>query len=132
MSLYVQVIAGEVKQVWGTSPPEGESGWKSAIEVRPEITDGRQAYTTHTFDLTSDPVEIVYGVRDLTVDDHKSSLINNAKSEYEQAANEQTQLELYGDGMDIDTLVAAKIAKDAKITDINDSTTHDDLDALAE
>jgi len=132
MSLYVRVVDGKVIQVWGTPPPEGEAGWKSAIEVRPEITDGRQAYTGHTFDLTSDPVEIVYGVRDLTVDDHKGSLINNIKSEYQQAADEQTHLELEGNGMDIDTLVAAKITKDAKLTDINACTTHDDLDALAE
>ena len=132
MSLYVQVIDGEVKQVWGTSPPEGESGWKSAIEVRPEITDGRHAYTTHTFDLTSDPVEIVYGVWDLTVDDRKSNLINNAKSEYEKAANEQTQLEIMDASGDAAVVSAAKDAKDAKLTAINACITHDDLDALAE
>lgn len=132
MSLYVRVIDGEVIHVWGTPPPERETGWKSAVEVRPEITDGRQVYDGHTFDLTSDPVKIVYSVRDLTIDDHKGSLLNRVKSKYQQVADEQTRLELYGDGMDIDILIAAKTAKDASITAINACTTHDDLDALAE
>jgi hypothetical protein len=132
MSLYVRVVDDEVIQVWDTPPPEGETGWKSAIEVRPEITDGRQVYTGHTFDLTSDPVEIVYGVQDLNVDDHKDSLITNIKYEYQKVAEEQTRLELESTGMDIDTLIAAKTAKDAKLVDINACTTHDDLDALAE
>ena len=132
MSLYVRVVDGEVIQVWDTPPPEGETGWKSAVEVRPEITDGRQGYTGHTFDLTSDPVEIVYGVQDLNVDDHKDSLITNVKYEYQKVAEEQTRLELEGNGMDIDTLIAAKTAKDAKLAAINACTTHDDLDTLAE
>jgi len=132
MSLYVRVVDGEVTQVWDTPPPEGEAGWKSAVEVRPEITANKQCYTAHTFDLTADPVEIVYGVEDLTIAQRKEGLIGQANYGYRQVADEQTQLELYGDGMDIDTLVAAKIAKDAKLTVINACTTHDDLDALAE
>ena len=130
MSLYVRVIDGEVIQVWDSPPPERETGWQSAVEVRPEIINGRQAYDGHTFDLTSDPVKIVYGVKDLTIDDHKDSLISNVKSKYRLVADEQTRLELYGDGMDIDTLIAAKTVKDASITTINACTTHDDLDTL--
>ena len=132
MSLYVRVIDGEVIQVWDTRPPERETGWRSAVEVRPEITDGRQAYDGHTFDLTSDPVEIVYAVRDLTVDDHKGSLLNKVKSKYQQVANEQTQLEVMDASGDAAVVSAAKDAKDAKLTAINACTTHDDLDALAE
>ena len=60
MSLYVRVIDGEVIQVWDTPPPERETGWRAAVEVRPEITDGREAYDGHTFDLTSDPVDCLW------------------------------------------------------------------------
>ena len=132
MSLFVQVVNEEVTQVWDTQPPAGEDGWNAAVEVRPNITANRQIYTGHTFDLTTDPIQIVYGVRDVSVDDHKKSLISKAKVEFREVANEQTALELEGAGMDIDTLVAAKTTKDSKITDVNACTTHDDLDALAE
>ena len=132
MSLYVRVVDGEVKQVWSTPPPEGETGWKSAIEVHPEIIQGRQVYTGHTFDLTSDPVEIVYNVRDLTVVQHKEWMISQDTSEYQQVADEQTQLEVTDASGDAAVVSAAKDAKDAKLTAINACFTHDDLDALAE
>ena len=94
MSLFVKVVDNEVTQVWDTQPPEGEAGWKSAVEVRPDITDGKQIYTAHTFDLTADPVEIVYGVEDLTVEQRKSNLISKAKTQYREIVFEQTELEM--------------------------------------
>ena len=71
-------------------------------------------------------------MRDLTVDDHKGSLLNKVKSKYQQVANEQTQLEVMDASGDAAVVSAAKDAKDAKLTAINACTTHDDLDALAE
>ena len=130
MSLFVKVVDNEVTQVWDTQPPEGEAGWKSAVEVRPEITDGKQIYTAHTFDLTADPVEIVYGVEDLTVAQRKEGLISNANSEYQQVANEQTQLEVASASGDAAAVETAKTTKNSKITAINACSTHADLDAL--
>ena len=86
MSLFVKVENEEVTQVWDTQPPAGEAGWQSAVEVRPSITDGKQIYTAHTFDLSADPVQIVYGVEDLTVAQRKANLISKAKGDYQQYA----------------------------------------------
>ena len=130
MALFVKVVDDEVTQVWNTPPPEGEYGWKSAIEVRPEITDGKQIYTAHTFDLTADPVQIVYGVENLTVAQRKEGLIGQANSEYQQVANEQTQLEVTDASGDAAAVSTAKDAKDASIAAINGCTTHAHLDAL--
>ena len=130
MSLFVKVVDNEVTQVWDTPPPEGEYGWKSAIEVRPEITDGKQIYTAHTFDLTADPVEIVYGVEDLTIAQRKEQLIGQAKSAYQQVANEQTQLEVTDASGDAAAVSEAKDAKDQNIAAINACSTHADLDGL--
>jgi hypothetical protein len=130
MSLFVKVENEEVTQVWDTQPPAGEYGWKSAVEVRPEITDGKQIYTAHTFDLTADPVQIVYGVENLTVAQRKQGLIGQANSEYQQVANEQTQLEVTDASGDAAAVSTAKDAKDASIAAINGCTTHAHLDAL--
>ena len=130
MALFVKVVDDEVTQVWNTPPPEGEYGWKSAIEVRPSITDGKQIYTAHTFDLTADPVQIVYGVENLTVAQRKQGLIGQAKSTYQQVANEQIQLEADDASGDAAAVSAAKDAKDASIAAINGCTTHAHLDAL--
>jgi|GEM_PF-1957204 len=130
MALYVKVVDNEVTQVWDTQPPEGEAGWKSAVEVRPDITDGKQIYTAHTFDLTADPVQIVYGVEDLTIAQRKEGLISQAKSAYQQVANEQTQLEVADASGDAAAVSDAKDAKDQNIAAINACSTHADLDGL--
>jgi len=132
MSLFVKVVNNEVKQVWDTQPPAGESGWHSAVEVKPAITDNRQVYTGHTFDLTTDPVQIVYAVRDITVDDRKGGLIGEAKSVLQQVANDQLQVEMDDTDTagDLEAVSAAKAVKDARIVAINACTTHDELDAI--
>ena len=130
MSLFAKVVNDEVTQVWDTQPPAGESGWKSAVEVKPAITANRQSYDGHTFDVSVDPVQIVYAVKDITVDDRKGDLISAAKGTYSQVANEQTRLETEDASGDTAAVSTAKDVKDASIAAINACTTHDELDAL--
>ena len=130
MSLFAKVVNDEVTQVWDTQPPAGESGWKSAVEVKPAITANRQSYDGHTFDVSVDPVQIVYAVKDITVDDRKGGLIGAAKGTYSQVANEQARLEADDASGDTAAVSTAKDVKDASIAAINACTTHDELDAL--
>lgn len=131
--LFVRIINNEVKQVWDTQPPAGESGWKSAIEVRPTIIPNRQYYTGHTFDLSKDPVEIVYGVEDITVEGRKDALKNLAKSEFQKVVQEETrkQTDEYPETQyDAAVVEAARLAFEARFAQIDAVTTHDELDAL--
>ena len=126
MSLNIRIENGEVKDVWDT-PPDSRPGWKTAIEVKPAITQHRQYYTGHTFDLTKDPVEIVYGVADVTVDGRKEHMKQQAGMAFnilfrQQAENPSTY--------DPVALQAAKDAIAPKQAAIDACTTHDELDAL--
>jgi hypothetical protein len=126
MSLYVRIENGEVKDCWDT-PPDGRAGWKDAIEVKPAITPHRQYYTGHTFDLTKDPVEIVYGVADVTVSDRKEIMKQQAAMAFNRLFREQA-----ADPSTYDP-VALQAAKDGiapRQTAIDACTTHDQLDAL--
>jgi len=130
MPLFVQTVNGEVKQVWDTQPPAGEAGWNSAIEVRPAITANRQVYDGHTFDLTKNPVEIVYAVRNVPVAERKASMESAAKQSYLEASYGVTQDELINGNGNIALIAAAKIAKDQALSALAGATTHDDLDIL--
>jgi hypothetical protein len=99
--------------------------------VKPAITANRQMYDGHTFDISVDPVQIVYAVKDITVDDRKGGLIGAAKGTYQQVANEQARLEAEDASGDTAAVSTAKDVKDASIAAINACTTHDELDALA-
>ena len=127
MALYVRIQNNAVTDCWDTPPPAGQDGWKSAVEVRPAITAHRQGYTAHTFDLTTDPVQIVYGTFDISVDDRKSGMKSNAQFTFQQVVNEQARNPLTYDPAAVATAQAAMVARDAAI---DACTTHDQLDAL--
>jgi hypothetical protein len=130
--LFVKIVNNEVIQVWDTQPPAGEAGWKSAVEVRPAITN-RQQYTSHSFDLTKDPVEIVWGVRDVTVDERKVGLQEQAKFKFSQIvqAEIRKQTDQYPETQyDADVVDAARVVFETEMGAINSANTHDDLDAL--
>jgi hypothetical protein len=133
---WIQVKNGEVKQVWDYAPDASrraaESGWREAVEVKPDLVDNREIITTHSFDLDADPAQIVWGKRELTVDERKGALIGQAKSAFQEVANAQMQIEVDDTDAsgDLDAVSAAKVVKDARIAAINAATTHDEVDAL--
>ena len=133
MSLFVQVVNEEVKQVWDTQPPAGEEGWKSAVEVKPDLTADRQVYDGHTFDISVDPVQIVYAVRDITVDERKGTLIGQAQVTYRQAVEAEIKKEIDqfpSTQYDAAAVAAAQDTYEARVTAVNAATTHDEVDAL--
>jgi len=129
MSLFVRIVNGEVKDCWDTPPAEGvgNNGWKNAVEVRPSITPNRQGYTAHTFDLTKDPVEIVYGTFDISVDDRKAGMKQNAAFTFQQVVNQQAR---NGSAYDANAVATALTAMQTRESAIDACTTHDQLDAL--
>ena len=133
MALHVKIVNNTVTQVWDSAPPSGETGWHDAIEIRPTLVAGRQKHTAHVFDTTTDPVQIVYGTEDITVDERKEGMTNEAKSVFEATSNAEIRAEIDATDAtaDLDTISAARVTKDASIAAINACTTHDELDALA-
>jgi hypothetical protein len=125
-----------VKQVWDYAPDASrraaESGWREAVEVKPDLVDNREIITTHSFDLDADPAQIVWAKRELTVDERKGALIGQAKAEFQQVVDAQLQVEMADDDAsgDLEAVSAAKAVKDARIAAINAATTHDEVDAL--
>ena len=125
---FVKIENNEVTQCWDTQPPRGESGWKSAIEVRPAITPNRQMYTSHHFDITKDPVEIVWGVQDITPEDRKGGMRSQAAVAFQQVVQEEMRKEVdqfpetqYNPA----TVDAARVVFENKVTAINAATTLD-------
>jgi len=129
MSLFVRIVNNQVTDCWDTPPAEGvgNNGWKNAVEVRPTIIPNRQGYTAHTFDLTKDPVEIVYGTFDISVDDRKAGMKQNAAFTFQQVVNQQARA---GSAYDANAVATALTAMQTRESAIDACTTHDQLDAL--
>ena len=127
--LYVQVLNDAVKHCWDTKPTEGvgNNGWKEAVEVRPDIVAGRQRYAAHTFDITKDPVEIVYPVIDITVDERKAAMLAEVRSIPKQL---ERSMAAGATPFDAEKIAAAEAYIVPKVAAINACTSHDDLEAL--
>ena len=127
MALYVRIQNNLVTDCWDTPPPAGQDGWKSAVEVRPAITAHRQGYTAHTFNLNTDPVQIVYGTYDIPVADRKVGMKANASFSFQQVVQEQMRDPAKYDPA---AVAAAQAAIAPRVAAIEAATTHDQLDAL--
>ena len=122
MPMWVKVSNDVVVQCWDTPPPANEDGWRDAIEVRPAVTQYREVYGQHYFDLTKTPVEIVWPVEAVSVEDRKASMLSHAEflsKKGEPGTNEA----------DLDP-VAAQALYLTRVAAIEAAQTHDDLDEV--
>jgi mevalonate kinase len=81
MAYFVQVVDGQVKQVWDTAPPDGvgNNGWKNAVETKPEKDHLTHQYGQHYFDLKTDPVQIIWPVIPFTAEEVAANKANALK-----------------------------------------------------
>ena len=122
MPLWVKVSNDAVVQCWDTPPPFGEEGWREAIEVRPAVTAYHEVYGQHYFDLTKTPVEIVWPVEAVSIEDRKADMLAYAKLLSEKGEPGTSEA-------DFDP-VAAQALYATRVAAIEAAQTHDDLDAV--
>lgn len=58
--------------------------WRDAIEVEPELITGKQVIDGHWFDLSKNPVEIHWNVKNLSVEDRKQPLLHAIDQKYKE------------------------------------------------
>lgn len=137
MSLYIQVIDGNLAQCWDTPPPVpvGTDGWKNAIEIRPALIPYRQGWNGPFYRLELDPAEIYYTVYDFTVDERKGGLDSQNTLQFNQVVAFETKKETDPDpNTHYDPVVVA--AAQNRYQDIRDqiaaATTQEECDAIQE
>lgn len=130
MPFWVKVESEVVTQCWDTPPPAGEPSWREAVEVRPAIRQGRQRYGQHSFDLTSDPVGIVWPVEEVSVEERKPQMIQQARLAPVALMSKMVELVAAGGQADMSVVQFAQGQAEATITAIKAANTHDELDEL--
>ena len=130
----IRVQDGKVTDVWDTPAPEGQSGWSPAIEITPELTTNREILTTHSIDITKNPIEIVWQKRSLSVAERKDSLISQANFTVTMLENQlqmATQMNNTDRIAELTTQIeAATPVRNAKVAAVTAATTHEEVDAL--
>jgi hypothetical protein len=128
---------GQVTDVWDYRPSDDklakEPGWREAVEIMPDLVANREIVTTHHFDIDVTPAQIVWGKRAVEVEERKDGLRAQAKAAFKvvvdaEVAKETDQYpETQYDAAVVD---AARVVFEARMTEINAATTHEEVDAL--
>ena len=139
IGFWIREQNGAVTDCWDVKPNDTkiatEPGWRAAVEVKPDLTPNREYITTHSFDLTVTPAEIVWAKTSLTIEDRRGGLLGGAKSKLQQVVQEQLRLEMSADPteeFDPTAVTAVKAEIATRVAAINAAVTHEDLDALME
>ena len=134
---WIRVKNGQVTDVWDYRPSDDklakEPGWREAVEVHPDIVPNREIYTTHHFNIDAEPAQIVWGSREVSVEERQEMLISAQKAAYTAVVNAEAAKEVNDnpdDFYDAAVAAAAKATRDANIVAITAAATHDELDAL--
>jgi hypothetical protein len=130
MPFWVKVENEVVTQCWDTPPPAGDPAWRDAVEVRPAIVLGRQRYGQHSFDLTSDPVGIVWPVEEVSVEERKPGMIQQARQAPIALMSKMVDLVAAGGQADMSIVQFAQGQAEATVAAIKAANTHEELDAL--
>jgi hypothetical protein len=134
---WIRVKNGQVTDVWDYKPSAdklaSEPGWREAVEVHPDIVPNREIYTTHHFNIDVEPAQIVWGKRDIEVDERKDGLRGSAKAEFKAVVDAEVAKETdqYPETQyDAAVVDAARVVFEARMDEIAAATTHEAVDAL--
>jgi hypothetical protein len=134
---WVRAQNGVVTDCWDYKPSDdkmaSEPGWREAVEVIPDTVPNREYVSTHTFDLSKTPAEIVWAKGTYSVEDRRGSLKSQAKGVFNQAVQEQARLETNDNpdqALDLEAITTARATLTARLAALDAAVTHEDIDAL--
>lgn len=101
----------------------------------PETIPNREIITTHHFNIDVTPAQIVWGKREITIDERKDILRTMVKQVFKSVVNAEIakETDAYPETQyNAATVDAARVLFEARIDAINSAVTHEDIDALGE
>jgi hypothetical protein len=130
MAKYIRVENNEVVECLDYLPPNASGDWREAIEIDPEMTIGRQIRGTHSFDLTKTPVEIVWSVIDLTIEERKQTLLAKLELISYKIVHDELIKEFDGQSSDFALVQSSIDAYRQKRSGLLALETHEEIDAF--
>jgi hypothetical protein len=99
----------------------------------PDLVPNREMVTTHHFNIDVEPAQIVWGKRDIEVEERKDGLRAQAKAEFKVVVDAEVakETDAYPETQyDAAVVDAARVVFEARMDAIDAAVTHEDVDAL--
>lgn len=126
-----------MEQCWDYRPPQdkidSEPGWQEAIEIIPDTIPNQEAVTTHVFDVTKTPVEIIWSKREISVEERKATYKSAVKFAFDNIVKAEVAKELdelLDTHYDAAVVEAARQSYMSRLAEINAMTTHEELNVF--
>lgn len=128
MSKHIRVENNEVVECLDYLPENPVGDWRVAIDIEPVLVAGRQIIGSHYFDLAKDPVEIIWSVIDLDIEDRKSQILANLNQESYNIVHSELIKEFEGNSSDFALVQSAISVYRQKRSEILALSSHDQID----
>jgi len=111
--------------------PERPGDWREAIEVAPTLVPFRQIYGSHHFDISKNPVEIVWSVIDLNEQERKETLMNMRTGQLQMQIQQEMQKEFAPNDEQTNLTVVGALMEQLRSikAEISVLNSHEDIDA---
>lgn len=129
MSKHIRVENNQVVECLDYLPSNSAGDWRIAIEIEQVLIPGRQILGSHTFDLTKNPVEIVWSVIELNVEDRKKDILSVLNQKSYQIVHEELIKEFEGDSSDFSLVQSAISVYRQKRHEILSLSSHEQIDS---
>jgi hypothetical protein len=130
MAKYVKVENNEVIQCLHYLPENAVGDWREAIEIEPSLIPTRQIRGFHSFDLTKTPVEIIWSVINLTVDERKNTLLGELDQKSYETVQKELVKEFEGQSSNFEFVQQAIFLYRNKRNNLLSFTTHEEIDTF--
>jgi hypothetical protein len=129
---WVRVEEGVVVECLGYNPNR-EGDWREAVDILANPIPNRQIVEGYYFDTSKTPVEIVWGVKDLSVNDRKETLLMILTQEERRAISFEITKEFQcscstNDNCCIDTITENILSLRQKREQISLLNSHEQID----
>lgn len=131
MSKHIRLENGQVVECVDVIPDGSTGDWREAIEIPPSLIKGRQIAGAHSFDLDKNPVEIIWSVINLTVEDRKSDLLSALNTVSYKLVHDELIKEFGGQNSNFLLVQSAISLYRQKREEILSLQSHDEIDAFS-
>lgn len=130
MPKYVRVENDQVIECLDYLPENAQGDWREAIDIIPSLIAFKQIQGPHTFDISKTPVEIVWSVIDLNLNERKETIINTVTSSLQNELNKQLNKNLSDPNESINFQLVESLVNQirSKKFEIDAIQTHEELD----
>ena len=130
MPKYVRIENDNVIECLDYIPENPQGDWREAIDVIPNIIPFKQIQGPHTFDISKTPVEIVWSVIDLSLDERKQTIFNMIVDPIQLLLNKELNKNLSDPNQNIDFKIVENLINQVrnKKFEIEAIQTHEEMD----